>query len=164
MPDRALPESVLPRVGQLIRLLGSDQPGEVVAAVGALRRTLGGVGADLHDLAATVERPAAAAPEPKPRKARKARARPAEAPRRPSPPPPREPHRPDLVSLTGEQRAAIVKGLQEAVDDVDGLLNDWQHEFSVNLLDTIGRRRLCPTERQMQFIRDIVATVRGEAS
>jgi len=49
---------VAPRIGQLIRLLGSDQDGEVVAAARALSRTLASVGADFHDLANTVERSA----------------------------------------------------------------------------------------------------------
>jgi hypothetical protein len=46
---------VAPRVGQLIRLLGSDQDGEVVAAARALGRTLKSAGADFHTLAATIE-------------------------------------------------------------------------------------------------------------
>ena len=168
--SRSLPPTVLPRVGQLLRMLGSDQPGEVVAAVGALRRTLVGAGVDLHDLAATVERPVAVS-EPERSAARKAkkpaprpRPQPAEAPPRQPPPPPREPHRPDLVSLSVEQRAAVLEGLTEAIEDVDGRLTEWQHTFAANLLETIGRRRLCPTEKQMRFIRDIVKTLRGEAS
>jgi hypothetical protein len=51
---------VAPRIGQLIRLLGSDQDGEVVAAARALGRTLATAGQDFHDLAACVESPAAA--------------------------------------------------------------------------------------------------------
>src|SRR5271165_2052604 len=47
---------VAPRIGQLIRLLGSDQDGEVVAAARALGRTLASVGADFHTLADVVER------------------------------------------------------------------------------------------------------------
>jgi hypothetical protein len=39
------------KVAKLVRLLGSDQDGEIVAAVAALRRTLGVAGIDLHDLA-----------------------------------------------------------------------------------------------------------------
>jgi hypothetical protein len=37
---------VAPRIGQLIRLLGSNQDGEVVAAARALGRTLASVNAD----------------------------------------------------------------------------------------------------------------------
>jgi hypothetical protein len=40
------------RICQLLLLLGSDKPGEVVAAGGALLRTLKAEGADLHDLVA----------------------------------------------------------------------------------------------------------------
>jgi hypothetical protein len=46
---------VAPRIGRLIRLLGSDQDGEVVAAVRALGRTLAGAGEDFHSLADAVE-------------------------------------------------------------------------------------------------------------
>jgi hypothetical protein len=43
---------VLPaRLAKLLPLLGSDQPGEVVAAATALQRVLAGVGMDLVDLA-----------------------------------------------------------------------------------------------------------------
>jgi hypothetical protein len=51
---------VAPRIGQLIRLLGSDQDGEVVAAARALGRTLASVGEDFHTLADTIERAAPA--------------------------------------------------------------------------------------------------------
>jgi hypothetical protein len=47
---------VAPRIGQLIRLLGSDQDGEVVAAARALGRTLASVNEDFHTLADTIER------------------------------------------------------------------------------------------------------------
>ena len=43
------------RIAKLVRLLGSDKAGEVVAAVGALKRTLAAGGLDLHDLADAVE-------------------------------------------------------------------------------------------------------------
>jgi hypothetical protein len=43
------------KIGKLVRLLGSDRPGEVVAAAAALKRALAASGRDLHDLAATVE-------------------------------------------------------------------------------------------------------------
>jgi len=51
-----LSAQVLIKVGKLVRLLGSDQPGELVAAVQALRRTLESAGSDLHNLAASIER------------------------------------------------------------------------------------------------------------
>jgi hypothetical protein len=40
------------KVAKLVRLLGSDKDGEILAAVAALKRTLGAGGADLNDLAA----------------------------------------------------------------------------------------------------------------
>jgi hypothetical protein len=44
------------RIGQLVRLLGSDRNGEVIAAATALQRTLRNAGADLHYLADVAER------------------------------------------------------------------------------------------------------------
>jgi len=43
------------RIGQLIRLLSSDQPGEASAAAQALKRTLASAGLDLHELAKVAE-------------------------------------------------------------------------------------------------------------
>jgi hypothetical protein len=43
------------KIAKLLRLLGSDKPGEVVAAAAALKRTLQAGGQDLHDLAYLVE-------------------------------------------------------------------------------------------------------------
>jgi hypothetical protein len=51
-----LSSSAASRIGQLVRLLGSDRPGEVVAAATAINRTLVGAGSDLHHLADVVER------------------------------------------------------------------------------------------------------------
>jgi hypothetical protein len=44
------------RIGQLIRMLSSDQPGEVGAAAQALNRTLASAGLDIHTLANVVEK------------------------------------------------------------------------------------------------------------
>jgi hypothetical protein len=43
------------RIGQLIRMLSSDQPGEVGAAAQALNRTLASAGVDIHAIADVVE-------------------------------------------------------------------------------------------------------------
>ena len=51
----ALPAKILPRLGQLIRMLASDQDGEALAAARALSRTLVADGKSLHDLAEVVE-------------------------------------------------------------------------------------------------------------
>jgi hypothetical protein len=45
---------VVPIVAKLIRLMGSDKDGEILAAVHALRRVLAGAGLTLHDLAGAV--------------------------------------------------------------------------------------------------------------
>jgi hypothetical protein len=45
----------------MIPLLGSDQPGEVVAAATAIHRTLQSAGCDFHDLVAVIESPPPAA-------------------------------------------------------------------------------------------------------
>jgi hypothetical protein len=42
------------KLAKLLRLLSSDKPGEVLAAVEAIKRTLDVVGMDLHDLADVV--------------------------------------------------------------------------------------------------------------
>jgi hypothetical protein len=68
--------SAVSRIGQLVRLLSSDRPGEVVAAATAINRTLATAGADIHHLADVVERGLRPLPPPKPR------------PRPPPPPPP----------------------------------------------------------------------------
>jgi hypothetical protein len=66
-----LSSSAATRIGQLVRMLGSDHPGEVFAAVTALQRTLRSAGTDLHYLADVTERallepPPLAAPPPPP--------------------------------------------------------------------------------------------------
>jgi hypothetical protein len=49
---------IAPKLAKLLPRLATDAEGEVVATVAAIRRTLAGHGADLHDLAAAVTRPA----------------------------------------------------------------------------------------------------------
>jgi hypothetical protein len=44
------------RIGQIIRMLSSDKPGEAGAAVQALNRTLASAGLDIHTLANAVEK------------------------------------------------------------------------------------------------------------
>jgi len=45
-----LPRATLTMLGKLIPRLGSNHAGEVIATVEAIKRTLAGSGADLHDL------------------------------------------------------------------------------------------------------------------
>jgi hypothetical protein len=51
-----LASSTARRIGQLVRMLGSDKSGEVVAAAAAINRTLFVAGLDLHQLADLVAR------------------------------------------------------------------------------------------------------------
>jgi hypothetical protein len=50
------------KIAKLLRLLGSDKPGEVVAAAAAIGRALKSNGRDWHDLARACARPEAGAP------------------------------------------------------------------------------------------------------
>ena len=54
------------KLAQLVRLLSSDQPGEIVAAARAIGRTLRAVGKDFHDLAALIENPSMGELQPAP--------------------------------------------------------------------------------------------------
>jgi hypothetical protein len=57
----------LQKLAKLLRLLASDKPGEVVAAAGAIMRTLQAEGYDIHALADVVERsPLVSQKEPPP--------------------------------------------------------------------------------------------------
>ena len=60
------------RIGQLIRMLSSDQPGEAGAAALALNRTLASAGLDIHELAKVAEAGLRISPLPveQPRRAR----------------------------------------------------------------------------------------------
>jgi hypothetical protein len=46
---------IAPTVAKLVRLLGTDKPGEVIACVNVLRRVLSSAELDLHDLASVIE-------------------------------------------------------------------------------------------------------------
>jgi hypothetical protein len=85
------------KVAKLVRLLGSDKDGEILAAVPALRRTLGVAGIDLHGLADAItvglEPRRATKPSPKPSKPAKQ----AKPPRK-TPKPKWEPDEPDLLN------------------------------------------------------------------
>jgi hypothetical protein len=61
-----LTRHITDRLGQLILLLASPHDGEKVAACGAILRTLGAVGLDLHALADIVRRADAGETPPKP--------------------------------------------------------------------------------------------------
>src|SRR5262249_14016447 len=58
MTASALTANCASLLGKLIRRLGSNHPGEVLATVAAIKRTLASDGRDLHDLAQMVDAPA----------------------------------------------------------------------------------------------------------
>jgi hypothetical protein len=64
--DITLSSTTVARIGRLVRLLGSDRSGEVVAAATAIKRTLSVAGADMHHLADVVERGLRPLPPPPP--------------------------------------------------------------------------------------------------
>jgi hypothetical protein len=51
-----LASSTAGRIGQRVRLLGSDKTGDVVAAASAIKRTLRGAGLDMHAFADVTEK------------------------------------------------------------------------------------------------------------
>ena len=127
-----IPDAIRPRLGQFVRLLGSDHPGEVVAAAAALRRALAGVGADLHDLAGTIEQPAVvlrAAPQPASRQPRK--------PRQAAP---------GSVELDFAGRMAVAAALRRGL--AGGRMSEWEREFSTSLVARLQAGRGCISEKQ----------------
>ena len=50
-----IPVAIRPRLGQLLRLLSIDQPGEITNAAGALIKVLAKAKSDIHDLAGEIE-------------------------------------------------------------------------------------------------------------
>jgi hypothetical protein len=61
-----LASSTARRIGQLVRMLGSDKSGEVVAAAAAINRTLSVAGLDLHQFADLIARGLSRALPPRP--------------------------------------------------------------------------------------------------
>lgn len=133
----ALPPTILPRVGALLRLLGSDQDGEALGAARALGRTLSAAGLDMHALADVVEHPPAplvlyreAAPARRPR-----------APRTSSP---------DSVELTPTRRRQVIDGLTRA--SARGVLSAWEDEFAASIIIAMQSRRPRLSARQHEIV------------
>ena len=113
---RSGPLASIPKLPQLLLLLSSDQPGEVVTAAHAIGRALKTAGADWHDLAEAISRP-----EPAPVVIH------VECP--PARPRPR-PHdsAPTWAKLTLKQRRAFLQGLQD-----QPWLSAWETEFVTSI-------------------------------
>ena len=126
-----IPDAIRPRLGQFVRLLASDQPGEVVAAAAALRRALAGVGADLNDLGDAIERPAvilrnAPRPSPQPRRSRRERT--------------------GDVDLDFAQRRSVVEALRRGLGG--NSMNGWEREFAASIVARLQTGRGWMTEKQ----------------
>ena len=129
MSSITLSSTAATRIGQCLRLLGSDKPGEVLAAVDALGRTLRSAGTDLHHLANVTERALRVAPK-----------------RVPPPPPPPPPSGADDV-------AGVIRFL--AKPDVFTELSEKERYFVTNLERWSGAKLLDLTEKQTQWLFDI---------
>ena len=91
MATKEIPQEIRTKISKLIPKLASDQYGELLATVSAIRRTLERSKLDLHDLAAAIETTAAPiiVDTGKP----DTRAQPAGPPRPPRPPRPQRPEK-----------------------------------------------------------------------
>lgn len=119
---------VAPRLRQLVLLLSSDQPGEIVAAATAITRTLRGAGADWHILADAIT------------------TAPAESARRSSPPPPPPPPPPR------QQTWACVNNPKQFLDRLktEPWPSAWESEFVTSIraqLDSFMPRELSSKQR-----------------
>ena len=123
----AIPPAMLPRVASLLRLLGSDHDHEALGAMRALRRTLGGVGLDLHSLAEAVEHPA---PEPQARCARKPRV--------------------GDIELDFARRRKVVEALRRGLGG--SRMTEWERTFASSIVEQLQSRRWQITERQAETL------------
>ena len=147
MMAASIPDAIRPRLGRLLRLLGSDQPGEVVAAAAALRRALAGVGADLNDLGDAIERPAVVLrEEPRPMAQRNRKSR------RPSP---------GSVELQPARRRQVVDVLSKA--SARGALSSWEADFAASVITTLRGSRPRLSARQHEIVERLILKA-GEGS
>lgn len=125
----ALSPTILPRVGQLVRLLASPHDGEVVAAAAALRRALAAVGADLNDLGDAIERPAEREiPAPSARRGRKRNG----------------------VEIKLAWARNVVEVLGGSVSS--GKLSAWEDEFSASVITILRSSRPHLSARQIEIV------------
>lgn len=120
------------KVGRILPLLGSDREGEVLAAVAALRRTLGTARLDLHDLAAELLHPAAAAIPHHVRRPRRERT-------------------PRTAPLSPEALRLLRAGL--ALD----AFTSWERGFAETIVQAAGRRGWRPSKKQTDIAARLVS-------
>ena len=145
MMAASIPPAIASRIGALLRLLGSDHDGEALSAARALRRTLGGVGLDLHALADAVERPAVVVversePAPQARRSRKAQ--------------------PGDVELDFAQRRNVVEALRRGLGGCR--MTEWERSFAGSLVEQLQGRRWRITERQAETLSRLLVKI-GES-
>ncbi len=146
----AIPNAILPRIGQLVRLLGSNHDGEALGAARAINRVLGGAGLVLDDLAHRIEHAPVPvvlyrdAPPPKPTRPRKRRG---EGRARPGA---------DWIEIGMIRRRDIIDGLQDGIDDVGSPLTPWEVEFAESIVASLRGTRHRLSHRQMEIVERIL--------
>ena len=145
MMAAALPPAILPRIGSLLRLLGSDHDHEALGAVRALRRTLTAAGADLHALADVIEHPAVVVerPEPAPqaRQSRKTRADRGHIDWRPA------------------YRREVCETLERGLARFS--FSEWERDFVTSIIARLRDPRGRLTFRQAEVVDRLVAKIEG---
>lgn len=149
--SRAIPESLRPQIGFLVRLLGARSDTAALGAARALGRKLCGAGCDFDDLAAHIERVTAKSDE---------------TPRQPPPPKSRSNRAkawtpPVHVNLDDEARAALLATLAGAL--ADPRLKGWGRWEIGKLVERVERRDPAPTRRMLDRVERIVADLRRVA-
>jgi hypothetical protein len=124
---------IAPKLQKLVLLLSSDQPGEVAAAAKAIERALQGIGADWHDLARELAKPAPAAPQPNTSKNNGYS------------------HRWDDDDDDDDWRE---------LRDFCQRHENWLHGREQDFIETLEHWRGRPTEKQMNWLRSIYARLR----
>ena len=132
----ALPLAILPRVGSLLRMLGSDQDGEALSAARALGRTLSAAGLDLHALADVVEHP-------------------------PALPLARRPRRPKAekghIEWPGAYRMHVATTLEKGL--IRFPFNSWERDFITNIIGRLRSPHGRLTFKQAEVAERLVAKV-----
>jgi hypothetical protein len=134
--------AVAPKLSKLLPMLSSTADGEVVNTARAIERTLKGIGADWHDLAAALTTPSKAwmepAPEPKPQ---------ARAPERPKPSGPRR-----WEDMSHIDRICALDWLR-----FWGELSAWERKLAGDIEDLItAKPRIRLSEKQVAHLNGIL--------
>ncbi|RYC29300.1 hypothetical protein D3273_24630 [Lichenibacterium minor] len=141
MTTATIPDDLRPRLGKFVRLLASDQPGDVVAAATAIKRALAAHGADLNDLGDDIDRHA----EPlviyvdRPQTRRQSRA---EA---------------GHIDWTSSHRIHVAATLERGL--IRFPFNQWERDFIGNIVGRLRNPRSRLTFKQAEVAERLVAKV-----